>query len=96
MFVRFTSVWVFQVAVHGISTGERVPTPLADPHGRFDLHRVPESSPTTRRLLHVSLPIMYPSKLLVALGTWELLDPLLVHNKALEHRRSTVEAIPVL
>lgn len=96
MFVRFTSVWVFQVAVHGVSAGERVPTPLADPHGRFDLHRVPKSSPTTRRLLHVSLPIVYPSKLLVALGTWELFDPLLIHNKALEHRRSTVEAFPVL
>jgi len=44
----------------------------------------------------VSLPIVYPSKLLVALGTWELFDPLLIHNKALEHRRSTVEAFPVL
>jgi len=44
----------------------------------------------------MSLPIMYPSKLLVTLGTWKLLDPLLVHNKALEHRRPSVEVILVL
>lgn len=76
--VYFTCIWIPQMPVQGVASGEGIPTFLAHPHPS-PLSVLPGLwASTTCGLVHMPFSVVNTSKHFVAVWTWILLVPLCV------------------